>query len=98
MLLLFYSMLTKISPWDALKSEMAFAFNIWITTKPVHGRSNDVIASRKSTPPPSIKSMKSLKSRSRYGSETRSLRNKSTRSLNYDDGIEATSRSLLNLS
>lgn len=76
---------------------MCFAFNIWITTKPVHGKSNDEIASRKSTPPRSIKSMKSLKSRSRYGSETRSLRNKSIRSLNYDDSIQATSRSLLNL-
>lgn len=78
---------------------MAFAFNIWITTKPVQGKSNDEIASRKSTPPRSIKSMKSLKSRSRYVSETRSLKNKSSRSLNYeaDDGIQATSRSLLNL-
>lgn len=78
----------QISPWDAFKSEISFAFNVWIITKPVRSKSSELV-SRKSTPP------RSLKSRSRYGSETRSLKNKSTRSLNFDDA--ANSRSLLNL-
>jgi hypothetical protein len=78
----------KISPWDAFKSELSFAFNIWMITKPVRSRSSEGMVSRKS----------SLKSRSRFGSESRSLKNKSTRSLNFDDGIhESNSRSLLNL-
>ncbi|XP_070508319.1 glutamate receptor ionotropic, kainate 2-like [Chironomus tepperi] len=81
----------KITHWDAFKSELAFAFNFWIVTKPVRSQSNEIV-SRKSTP------QRSLKSRSRFGSETRSFKNKSTRSLNFDSSLhEATSKSLLNL-
>lgn len=81
----------QISPWDAFKSEISFAFNVWIVSKPVRAKSSEIV-SRKSTPP------RSLKSRSRYGSESRSLKNKSTRSLNFDDAIhDSNSRSLLNL-
>lgn len=84
----------QISPWDAFKSEICFAFNVWIITKPVRAKSSEIVeavsrGSRKSTPP------RSLKSRSRYGSESRSLKNKSTRSLNFDH--DSNSRSLLNL-
>ena len=82
----------QITHWDALKSELAFAFNFSILTKPVRSQSGEIV-SRKSTTPP-----RSLKSRSRYGSESRSLKNKSTRSLNFDGSLhEATSKSLLNL-
>ncbi|KAG5684282.1 hypothetical protein PVAND_013518 [Polypedilum vanderplanki] len=81
----------KITHWNAFKSEIYFAFNFWIVTKPVRSQSSEIV-SRKSSPP------RSLKSRSRYGSETRSLKNKSTRSLNFDGGLHnATSKSLLNL-
>ncbi|CRL04875.1 CLUMA_CG017927, isoform A [Clunio marinus] len=77
----------KITPWDALKSELAFVLKFFITTKPVRSKSSELI-SGKSSPP------RSLKTRSRYGSESRSLKNKSTRSLIYDD---SNSKSLLNL-
>lgn len=85
------SFFIQISPWDAFKSEISFAFNVWIITKPVRSKSSEIV-SRKSTPP------RSLKSRTRYGSESRSLKNKSTRSLNFDDAVHhSNSRSLLNL-
>jgi hypothetical protein len=83
---------SQITHWDAFKSELFFAFNFRIVTKPVRSQSGEIVSRKSSTPP------RSLKSRSRYGSESRSMKNKSTRSLNFDGSLhEATSKSLLNL-
>ncbi|KAL7014448.1 hypothetical protein ACKWTF_015934 [Chironomus riparius] len=80
----------KITHWDALKSELAFAFNFRILTKPVRSNSTEII-SRKSTPP------RSMKSRSRFGSE-KNLKIKPTRSVSLDSrAIEPKSKSLFDL-
>lgn len=91
---LIFPQFKQIPPWEAFKSEISFALNFWIDTKPVRAKSSEgLVESRKSSLP------RSLKSRSeRFGSEPRSHAKKSTRSLNFDEGIhDSNSRSLLNL-
>lgn len=70
--------------------ELLFAVNISIVTKPVHNRLSES---------ESPKSVRSQKSRSRFGSETRSsAKEKSERSVNFNNGANGFgSRSLTGL-
>lgn len=68
--------ISQLTPWDALKTELLFAINIWITTKPVNNRQSE-----SESPKSTSRSQKS----SRYGSEVHSSKEKSVHSVNLNN-------------
>lgn len=94
-------MYQQLAPWDALRSELLFAVNIWIVTKPVKINSRlseceEEGESMKSTP----RSQKSISATQGSGSKEKSVHsvNLNNNNSNNNNGINGfTSRSLSQL-